>query len=373
MARNRGNPSGRVHRKHFLNQLIKDMGCIRPTAQRRLRKAMSLGFIEEEGDGYYSITGRNRMAELAFHKQKSAYGDKLSSFKPAIFFLDDRRYDIKAKNLIDPKDMNQTKSLLYGLMAIYGSRQLLSREIHADILGHKRDAAIKLSKKARVNETGTFLLIDPMSLLFQPDCTRTDAIEAFREAERLYRFGPERRVRVRGREIFQRRRVQEVTYLAVQLPNTFTSARIEKEVPVRFDSFMALLGPGEGASRVLSPDRTQKPRQAECPLPVGSDVDSYGGCKEQLLEGRDTFVNSWGLAGEVSLPDGITNRYLATVRDMLEDEECRNLILRATGAQNVRHFASSACRVWRGKAFSPRNTPVGVSVEESAFSTVSPC
>lgn len=371
MARNRGKPSGRVHRKHFLNQLIKDMGCIRTTAQRRLRKAIRLGFIGEEGDGHYLIAGRNRLAEIAFNKQRSNYAEKLSSYRPDIFFSDDRCYYIKACNLIDPTDMNQTKALLYGIMAIYGSRHLLSRETHAGLLGHKRDAAIKLSKRARVSEIGTYLIIDPMSLLYQPDCTKADAVEAFRAAEQLFRFGPERRVR--GREILQRRRVQEATYLAVQLPNTFTSARIEKEVPVKFDSFMALLGPGEGASRVLTPDRAQKPRQAGCPLPVGSGVDLYGGHKEQSLEGHDAFVNSKELAGDISLPEKTINRYLATLRDMLETDECRDHIMRATGAQNVRHFTPSVCRVWRGKAFAPRNTPVGVSVEDSAFSTVSPC
>lgn len=371
LKQNYNKSSGRIFKKYFLNHLIKSMKCNRSTAQRRLQKAIKLRFIEEEDGKYYLISGRNHMARIAFNNQKLLYNNQLSSFNPTIFFLDDRRYDIKAINLIDPTNMNNTKALLYGLMAIYSSRYLLSRESHANILGHRRNAVIKLSKKARVNEIGTYLLIDPMFLLFQPDCNRVDAINAFRNAERFYRSGSNRitRERVRGREILQRRRVQEVIYLAIQLPNTFTSTRIEKEVPVKFDSFMALLGPGEGASRILSPDRTQKPRLAECLLPVGSDVDPYGGCKEQLLEGHDTFINSWGLAGDISLSDNIINRYLTTIRDMLEDEECRSLILRATGAQNIRHLTSNACRVWRDEVFISRNTPSGVIRNFSSFSS----
>ncbi len=107
-------------------------------------------------------------------------------------------------------------------------------------------------------------------------------------------------------------------------------------------------------------------------MPVGSGVDSYEGRKEHLLECRDTFVNSLGLAGDILLPDSLINKYLATLRDMLDTKECRDLIMRTTGAQNVRRFTSSVCRVWRGKAFAPRNTPVGV-VGDSGFSSVSPC
>lgn len=365
ITRNHGKSSGILHKKYFLNYLIKNMKCTKITAQHRLNKAISLGFIEEEGSKYYFITGRNRIAKIAFNKQKDAYDNKVSYYRPTIFFLDDIRYTIKTKDLIDPTDINKTKSLLYGIMAVYGSRHLLSRETHAGILGHSRNTIIKLSKKSGINEIGTYLLINPISLLFQPNCTRSDAIEAFRMAEKLFRFGyigknriKQTRGRVRGREILQKRRVQEVTYLVVQLPNTFTNAKIKEEIPVKFDSFMALLEPGEGASRILTSDRTQKPRQAGCPLPVGSDVDQYGGCKEKLLEGHDTFINSWELARDISLPDKLINRYLVTIRDILEDEKCRSLIMRITGAQNIKHFTSDICHVWRDKVFVSSDTLV---------------
>ena len=373
-ARNHGRPSGRVHKKHFLDQLIKDMGCIRITAQNRIKRSIKFGFIGEDVDNYYLITGRNNIVKTTIRKQRRNFEEKTSDFNLPIFFSDDRRYDVKAKNLVDPLNLNKTKALLYGIMAVYCSRQLLSRDTHAKILGNKRDAIIKLSKKAGIKEKGTYLLIDPISLLYQPDCTRVDAVIAFRKAEQIYRYGSERRVR--GREVLQRRRVRENTYLVVQLPNTYTSTNIEKEVPIRYESFMALLGPGEGAGRSLTPDRAQKPRPMRHTTPAsasGKCMDSYGGRKEQSPEGREEFLNSWELAGEISLPDSVTNRYLATLRDILETEECRDVILSATSAQNIRSISSISIRVWRSEVITFRNTPVETMVESRTANVSNPC
>lgn len=346
-ASNRGKPSGRVHGRHLVDQLIRDMKCNATTAKRRLSRAIRLGFIEEEVEGYYLITGRNRMAETALRLQSVDFDEKKSTYRPIFFFLDDREYSVRATNLVDPENLNRTKALLYKIAAVYGSRHLLSRDTHAKLIGNGRDAILKISKRAGLQEVGTYLLIDPMNILYKPTCSKLEAIEAFKSAESLYRYGCEKRVR--GRELLHRKRVDELdaTFLSVQLPNTFTSETIEKEVPVKFNTFAALLGPGEGESRTFAPDR-----------------------QEMSPGGRRKYLNSRELAGCVSLSDSFVNRYLTTIRQVLDEPECRESILRATGAEDIRPLMAASAQVWRGKAFVRNNTPEKSIVERSRFSSL---
>lgn len=365
-----GKPSGRIRKKHFVKHLIRNMKCNANTAERRLRKAIRLGFIVEDGV-YYIVTGRNRMIEVAIRSQLIDFKEDKSTYNPSFFFMDDREYAIKASDLIDPESLGQTKILLYGILAVHGSRQLLSRDTHAKILGNNRDAVLKISKKAKLNEVGTFLLINPMNLLFKPKCNKFEAINALKEAEALYRFGTERRERVRGRELLHRKRVREEIFLSIQLPNTFTSTSIQKEVPVKFETFAVLLGPGEGGSRIFTPDRAKKPCLMGRSLGCDGVADLYEGHKELSLEGRDRFMNSQELAGYSSLSESFIDRYLTTLRQVLDEPECRNAILHTTGADDIRPLAASSAFVWRGKAFVENNTLQEITGKRSRFLSIS--
>lgn len=332
-ARNGGKPSGRFHEKHFINQLAKDMGCNIITAESRLERAIEFGFINEEINDQYLITGRNKMVEIAMKECLS--DDSHDKFYRKIF-SNDIEYTVKAHNLIDPKNTQNTKINLYKIFAVHGSQYLWSRNTHAKILGNNRDAIIKLSNRADLDEVGTCLLINPMSLLRNPDCSRLEAINAFKNAESLYRQGD----KIRGRELLHFRRVdlqdfRPETYLCIQLPNTYWSRSVEKEVPVKFDTYPVLLGPGNEESYVFTSKR-----------------------KEQRLESRIRFVTSRERLGQISLPDRLIGAHLDGLHKVLDEPRCHEAILQGTGAEDVVHPTASTVTVWRTKAVKEENTPI---------------
>jgi len=332
-ARNGGRPSGRFHEKYFINQLSKDMGCNLITAESRLESAINLGFLNEETENQYLITGRNKMVEIAIRDCLSDDSEN-SLFKK--FFLNDVEYTIRAQNLIDPQNTQNTKINLYKILAVHGSQYLWSRDTHAEIMGNNRDAVIKISNKADLDEVGTCLLINPMSLLRNPDCTKLEAINAFKKAESLYRQG----YKIHGRELLHFRRVdlqdfRPETYLSIQLPNTYWSRSVEKEVPVKFDTYPALLGPGNEESRVFTSKR-----------------------KEERLEGRIPFVTSRERLGQIFLPDRLIGAHLDGLHKVLDEPLCHEIILQGTGAEDVVHPTSSSVTVWRTKAMKLENTPL---------------
>jgi hypothetical protein len=203
-------------------------------------------------------------------------------------------------------------------------------------MGNNRDAMLKLAKKADLDEVGTHLLINPMSVLKNPNCTKLEAVNAFKNAESLYRQGN----KIHGRELLHFRRVDLKdfgleTYLCIQLPNTYWWSGVEKETPVKFETFSALLGPGEGESLVFTPKR-----------------------KEKRPGGRLEFVTSRERLGDISLSDRLIGAHLDSLHKILDEARCQEAILSYTGAEGIVHPTASSVTVWRTKAIKSENTPI---------------
>ena len=78
----------------------------------------------------------------------SALLKKQSAINPEFLLINDRQYTVSINNLINPIDLNDTRSKLFTIMAIYGSMRLLSKDTYANIMGVTRDAVNKLARKS---------------------------------------------------------------------------------------------------------------------------------------------------------------------------------------------------------------------------------
>lgn len=318
--------------KSFIQSVSTKMNCRLITANKRVKQAIDIGFLIADGDQLI-ITGKDKLIDIAFTKQTRAFDSKQSSFKPEFIFSEDRQYSIKFSDLIDPKDKNKTRAMLYSLVAVHLSNKYVSRETHAKLLNVSRNTIIKLSNNSDITTHSMWLLINPLSLLVSPDCTKEEALNAIFDAEKLYRRG----FSTRGRKIFQRKRTENGTALGIQLPNTYTSERILKEVPVKFGTLAVLPWPGK------------RP-------PVCGQQGAHSMCKESPLDCRKSFVPSRELTGVVTLPGSLIGRYLGTLIEILKNVDCQSAILDATGAHGVTE--SIMPQVWRDHI--KRNDTLGV-------------
>lgn len=336
------------------------MNCTEILAKKRLSRAIKHRFIIEDEGGDLRPVGYNTLAKIAYDQQCRAYADGRSKCDPLFFFEHDRKYVVPSGKLIDPENIDNTRALLYGIMAVYGNRYMWSRDTHAKILRNSRRSVIRLSERSNTKVEPQLLYMDPLVLLHKPKCNRITAIEAFQAAEKLYRTGS----KTRGRSLVQRRSIPDSnsddfkTFLTFQLPNIFTCDSIIREAPASVVGLtVARLSrpsmPGESNTNsncdgaVSGPNPRQEPARR-------------GGHKELPAGGRK-FMDAQALRGAQKLGDRFVAKYLSTFNQILAEEDCRKVILDITGAQDVLPLSYATPRLFIGKIDRSRVTPKSVT------------
>lgn len=340
-------------RKSFIKYLCKNIGCDERVAKTKVTKTIKNRFFTTDGNDLLLI-GHKKLLEVAFYQQSRAYSDNRSNHSPYLFFDNDRSYTICVRDLIDPSSIYNTKSKLYALLAVFGNRHFWSRDTHAKILRDSRRSIIRLTpENLKIDEQ--FLCIDPFGLLNKPKCSRREAIEAFKAAERLYRTGS----KVRGRSLIQLRNLKLETnfktYLTLQLPNLYRLDTILREVPASTPGFVV-----NSLSRLGMTGLRTTPisccRMYEHGPNPNVRIGRRGRHKELPAMTRK-FMDARGL-GEIRELSGVfTAKYLDTIRQIMDEESCRKAILDATGASGILPIASASLILHRSKPNNSRVTP----------------
>ena len=336
MERSRsGKATGRLSSPYFLTYLSRSMSCQKKTAKKRLREAIDTGFLVEDHEDSIIITNPRNMYKKAIDAHECGYEDKLTNFRTEFIFANDREYTIPFIGMVDINKYSRNRALMYRLLCVHGSRYLMSRHTHAKLLRCSRNTTIRLAHTALSNELQNYILLDVMSLLHKPLCGSIDAICAFQDAENIYRSGNQK---ARGRKILHCKTVKLdktfKTFLTIQLPNSYTSNYVVREVCL-----------GRGRSWFSGSDRSG----------CESD-DDYTPAKKTMSDGGRALCSSKDL-GNVAVPDSIVQRYMGILANILDVDECRSHILNATGAQNIRPVGVLSPSVWRSKVFVRRDTP----------------
>jgi len=328
-----GKATGRIRSPYFSTFLARHMNCQRSTAEKRLQRAVGIGFLIEDCNESYMIVSSKAIYKAAIEHHEQKYEDNLTEFRSWLIFANDREYTLPFTAVIPSGKLITIRAAMYGLMAVYGSRHLMSRETHAKLLRCSRNTTIRLAHSAGVEELNNYILIDVMSLLYKPECGPVDAIRAFQEAESIYRFGNRK---TRGRKLFHSKTVKELekTFLTIQLPNSYTNKLVVREVSL-----------GQERSWLSSSDRSG-----------GGFNDDRTPAKKAMSDGGHNLCNSKDL-GSIAIPERIVQSHLHVLVEMLEVEECRSHILSASGAQNISPVGVTSPIVWRSKGFVRSATP----------------
>lgn len=345
--------------RSFIKYLCKEMDCTESTAKKRLNRAIKHRFLLWD-DNQILLVGSKKLLETAFFQQSRAYSDKRSSCEPTFFFRDDRSYTVRAGDIVSPKSLGDTKSLLYGIVSVYGNRYLWSRGTHSNILRMDRRSIIRLFKKSNTKAIEQYLCIDPFNLLYKPKCNRVQAIEAFITAENLYRKGS----KTRGRSVIHRRTIPDLgtnskTCLTLQLPNLYISSTITREVPASTPGFVV-----NSLSRFGMTGSRAKPISSCVGLDTGYSPDQRLGRRgkhKELPAGSRKFMDAQRIGEIRELSGTFTARYLDTLNQILDDERCQEYILDTTEAEGILPLSHINPVLYRGKIDRSRVTPYMLS------------
>jgi hypothetical protein len=164
------------------------------------------------------------MVSVAMEHLRRGYQEDPSQIPPEVYLKGDREYTRKLNGWIDTKDMEKTKSLLYGVVAIQGNTISRGRENHGRLINMDRRTIQRLSKRADLVEIQRFLMVDAVRLMVRPACAPREIIDTIISAEMRYKHSP-------NRHFVRKRRIKSKTFLAIQLPNHYFSKHDIKEVP----------------------------------------------------------------------------------------------------------------------------------------------
>lgn len=332
-----GIPSGYIDDPGILKYLAHSFKSSREKARKALGVALRYGFLTPaDRPGAYYICSQRKLVFRAMDDQKKRCEEDNSLIPPKVYLKGDVEFTRKFENWVCPTDMTKTKALLYGVMAVQGSPICRGRDNHGRLIEHHRRTVQRYSKNAGIQEQERYLLFDVMRMLIDPACSIKDAVKAFQEAEFIYRKMGHAPI---GRQLFHRKTVELATsdlktFLTVQLPNAYSSKLNLNTAPSRQGS--AWLNSESGGTGCQN-----------------THVDSHRALVSGLLRGE---TNKKGSVPDV-VPDRVMAHYISQLSDILEVDECRDVILRKTGARGLRSIRSSRPQAWRLKSVHSSATP----------------
>ena len=161
--------------------------------------------------------------------------------------------------------------------------------------------------------------MNPYQLLIRPSCNPRDAVDVFRKAEDLFR---KQRYYLRGRQYIHHKKYNNMNYIAIQLPNSCYSESNIKETPANEEEIKWI----QSRSRTIG----------------GRSASECSGCN------IETTVTTWYShfipskeMGIVDIPDVVLAGYLKSLSDIMDNEDCRRLILKLSNASDVRSISAA--------------------------------
>ena len=311
-------PTGHISSPHFVAWLTKTMNVEPRTTYSRLEKALKHGFLLQTDRGY-KITSHRKMIQVAMSDQARRHEEN-KGLDPSVYLSADREYTRQLSKWIDPRDLDVTAALLSGRAMQQGSILARGRKSQGNIVKCSERTMIRRTEKADVVELGRYILIDPLKILVDADCTLRDAIEAFMMAEKKYR----EHSHLSTCKLLHSKFIHHLkrSLLAIQIGNVYFSHSDVKEVPANRRCHQSPRKSRRVPSAAYASDS-----------PVPATQDSY----TTWWSGR--YVGSKD-QGDNHVPSNIMDMVMHQFRLIVEDPECAEIIMARTGATGLRSVAA---------------------------------
>ena len=328
-SKHSGKTTGRITSPFFVDWLAKTMAVEKRTAQKRLEKALNIGFLDHLVRGY-TITGHRRMVKIAMDDQARRHADG-NNIDPRSFLDADREFTRTLDKWIVPTDMKATAALLSGRAMQQGTVLGRGRKRLGKLSGCHARTMIRRTEKADVIAQDRYIRLEPMKMLVDASCGPQDAIKAFVDAEAKFRkLGGN----LPGRQFLHSKHIMShcSSFLVIQIANSYYCKSDVKEVPARFTRHSWIRKSGlANARRPIETTghhlRPSKPHQYTT-WKTGAFVKS----------------RSWG---DDHVPENVLHVVLQYVQDIVDNLECADLIMTKTGASGIRSVYAASPRGWK--------------------------
>jgi hypothetical protein len=308
-------PSGHISSPYFVDWLTQTMKVERRTADKRLERTLKYGFLQQTDRGY-KVTSHRKMIQIAMSDQERRNEENnLRNQDPSTYLAADREYTRQLSKWIVPDDMDATMALMSGRTMQQGSILARGRKTQGKIAKCSERTMIRRTKNADVVELGRYILIDPLKILVDAECTAKDAIDAFMAAEAKYRQHgrlPTHKL-LHSKHIFSLAR----SFLAVQIGNVYFSHSDVKEVP---------------ANRLCRQWKRKSRRMPSAASASDSSVpnrDSYTTWKSGRFVGAKN-------QGDNHVPENVVHMVMSQLDLIVNEPECAEIIMSRTGATGLR-------------------------------------
>ena len=332
--RNRA-PQGFINFDYFRHLLKKQMNCSKVTVRKRLKKAISFGFLTQEG----RVISPKRMVRIALEQNEHnlvVTNDYL--------LKNDVEFTRELFGFVSPTDMKQTKSKLIGILAIQGN--ISNRGVYglSQILNCSERQVIRSLQSTDLVVIKRFVLFDVLAMLVDRRCSRYEGIKAFIKAEKIYRHS-----KGMSSSLLYPKTCDSNTFLSARLSNSYfstldlqTRLAPRKQINCVQVSGHSDLEPTESGS-----DHSSK---------FGGDAKgvSAGSCFDSpIVIGFETTDLHAALAGSEAYGDtdkllrGSLAYYSQYLEGITEATECHSLLEKETGAVRILPVQAAAPFVYR--------------------------
>ena len=305
-----GRSSGIVYPLPFLEWVTSIMAVTEKTAKERIEKAVRYGFLKPEWK-YIRIVSHRKVTDNALFDQYTRADEAERLLKPCVtaerLLQNDQEYTRELLGFIDFKDRSKTRALLTGIVCVQETPSSLGRKTQGRMINVTRRTVQRRCDNAKLDTKYRYVIMDVSNML-DSDCRPDIVVKAFEEAESIYRHSHGYNI-LPGRKLFHHKYISSCkrTALVIQVPSTYSSKLDVKVVP-------ALRAKRKWLQSGMSVDARSFASSGHYNQPV---------CR------------NFGRPKSNRTPDLLVTVCEKYVSQVLEDADCRELILARTGATTI--------------------------------------